>query len=99
MKIVRRAPDQLFVRERPDLSRFHEHHIVRILHFSFDQQKWLLRNTSPAALKQIGRHDRIRNPRLILQTNEDKSLRRPGSLAANDVARDLDHAPMPRLDE
>ncbi len=77
-KIVRLAPDELRMRQRPDLSRFHEDDIVRVLHFPFDEQKRLLRNHEADALKQIRRHNRIRHPGLILQADEDKSLRRPG---------------------
>jgi hypothetical protein len=35
MKIVRFAPDEFFVRERPDVARLDQNHVVGILHFAF----------------------------------------------------------------
>jgi hypothetical protein len=36
MEIVRAAPDQLVMRERPDLLRFDQDNVIRILHLPFD---------------------------------------------------------------
>src|SRR5262245_61333304 len=46
-KIMRLTADQLFVRERSDLARFDQNHVVRILHFAFDEQKGFLCNHEP----------------------------------------------------
>jgi hypothetical protein len=87
------------MRQRPDLPCFHEHDIIGVLHFPFDEQKRLLCNHEPDAFKQIGRHDRIRHPGLILQADEDKSLRRARSLTTNHVSRNLQSRSMARLDQ
>ena len=38
-KIVRLAPAELCVRQRPNPTRLHEHDIVRVLHLAFDDEK------------------------------------------------------------
>src|SRR6478736_3262642 len=98
-KIMRLAARELRMRQRPNLPRFYEHDIVRVLHFSFDEQKWLLRNHETDALEQIGRHDRIRHPGLILQANEDKSLRRARSLTTNHVPCDFNRRSVGHRDQ
>jgi hypothetical protein len=46
-EIVRLTADELFVREGSDLARFDQNHVVRILHFAFNEQKGFLCNHEP----------------------------------------------------
>ena len=39
MKIVRLTPHEFRMGKRFDLLRFDQNHVVRILHFAFDEQK------------------------------------------------------------
>ena len=89
MEIVRLASDELLVQKRLDLLRFDQNDAVGILHFAFDDEKRFLRDHEPQLLKQIGRHDRIRDAGFIFQTDEDKSLRCARPLPANDIAGNL----------
>lgn len=50
-KIVRLAAGKLGMRERPNISRFHEHDIVGVLHFTFDDKERFLRNQEPHAFE------------------------------------------------
>src|SRR5262249_8002603 len=52
-KIVRLTADELFVREGSDLASFDQNHIVRILHFAFDEQKGFLCNHEPRVFEQV----------------------------------------------
>ena len=85
------------MRQRRNLSRFHEHDIIGVLHFAFDEQKRLFRDHEPEALKQIRSDDRIRDSGLIFQADENKSFRRPRPLTANHIPGDLDGRSMFRL--
>ena len=50
-KIVRLAAEQFFVRERLDLLRFHDDHVIGVLHFAFDDQKRFFRDDEADAFK------------------------------------------------
>ena len=75
-------------RQRPRIQRLHllrphVDHLLDILQPPLDQQKRLLRNQQPVPLKKRRRHHHIRDPRLVLQAQENKSFRRARPLPAN----------------
>ena len=48
---MRLASDELFVRERSDLLRLDQNDAVGILHFAFDDEKWLFGDQEPQLLE------------------------------------------------
>jgi len=52
-KIVRLAPDELYVRKRSNFARFYQNDVVRILDCAFNEQKGFLCDEEAKTFKQL----------------------------------------------
>src|SRR5688572_7692273 len=87
MKIVRIAAEEFAVGEGFDALCFDEDDVVGVLDLAFDDKEVFLGNKEAGFLEESWSDDGIGNAGFVFETYKHKAFGGPGTLPADDVAR------------
>ena len=90
MKVVGVRAGEVVGLEAFDVLGLDDEDVFAGLKFAGDLEEVFLCNDKPQLFKKLGFDDGVADAGFVLEADEDKSLRRPGPLPADDVAGNFD---------